>query len=270
MLLTVKDIINKIEDFAPLGFQQSYDNSGFSVGSTEAEVTSIIFAMDCTMDVIDEAITSGANLIVTHHPLLFRKPNSITDETLIGRKILKLIQNGINLYSCHTNLDVTSGGLNDLLMELLNFDSYESIFSSKTDEFSKNNGIGRVGLIKNGILLSELCEGIKEKLNLTHIRVCGDLNILIKKVAVINGSGNDLISEAFLSGVDCVITGDTTYHYASDYKELGLAIVDAGHFETEWLPFIYFGKNLQRELATIGYENKIYFSKQSESPYKYI
>ncbi len=270
MSLKVSDISKMIEEIAPLGFQEEYDNSGFSVGSSDAEVTSILTALDCTLEVIDEAVGRGCNLIITHHPLLFHTPQSVTDETLLGKKLIKLIKNDINLYSCHTNLDSVKGGMNDILMRILNFENYHVINSNKTDEFCDGCGFGRIANFREGITLGKLCSRIKKALNINNLRFCGDEDKLIKTVAVINGSGQDYFKAAYNSGADCVITGDTTYHYFSDFNELGLAVIDAGHFETEWLPFAAFGQYLQKTIKSAAFNNSVLISECTRSPYKYI
>lgn len=271
MSLKIRDIKRIIEEFAPLGFQEEYDNSGFSVGSLEAEVSSILIALDCTIEVIDEAIRRNCNLIITHHPLLFHKPQTVTKETLLGKKLIKLIKNDINLYSCHTNLDIVNGGINDTLMEVLNLENSQVIHSKKTDEFCPDDcGIGRIATLNDVITVGELCNKVKEKLKIDSLRFCGDENKLIRKVAVINGSGQDYFKVAYNFGADCIISGDTTYHYFSDFKELGMAIIDAGHFETEWLPFTVFGQYIQKTIKSLGFNNSVLISECTISPYKYI
>ena len=124
MTLKVRDIDKIMEEYAPARFKESYDNVGLMVGDKECEVTSILVALDCTLEVIEEAKKKGCNVILTHHPLLFKKPTNITTDTLLGRKILELIKNDINVYSSHTNLDSVKGGINDIIMEFLGFENY--------------------------------------------------------------------------------------------------------------------------------------------------
>lgn len=232
----ISDIIDKIEIFAPIKLKEDYDNVGLMVGDKNKTVKKVLFALDCTKEVIEEAKKLNAELIITHHPLLFRKPKNIISDDLQGSKIIALIKNNISLYSCHTNLDSAKGGINDALVRLLGFNSYEIIEKSKINGFEQA-GIGRIIDLNEKMKFDDFINLIKTKLNINSLRVVRS-NEYINKIAVINGSGQDYFDYAFNIGADCILTGDTTYHYASDFKEKGVSIIDAGHFYTEWLPFL--------------------------------
>lgn len=270
MPLKVKHIKQILEDFAPLNLKQSYDNVGLMVGELDCEITSILVALDCTLEVISEAKNKGCNIIVTHHPLLFLKPESITDETLLGKKILTLIKNNINVYSSHTNLDAVQGGMNDIITQLLGYKEYEIMESFEKCNGLYKGGIGRLISLSEEITLKDLLNKIKSCLNISHLRYAGREDMVIRKVAVINGSGEDYFSISKRKGADCIITGDTSYHYVSDYCEEGLGIIDAGHFETEWPSMKFIAKMLQEKINSMEYKNKVIISEKSETPYKYI
>lgn len=270
MSLKVRDIKDIVEKYAPLNLMESYDNVGLMVGNLNQNVNSILVALDCTMDVIDEAINKNCNLIVTHHPLLFKKPSTITSETLIGRKIIKLIKNDISLYSAHTNLDSTEGGINDTVMQLLGFQNYITMdLSKKRDTDDNKSGIGRFAILDHSITLDDMCDKIKKALNISYLRYAGNDKMAISKVAVINGSGQDYFSLAKEMGADCIITGDTSYHYVSDFSEEGIAIIDAGHFGTEWMAFKTLAKVLQNNINSIGFNCSVLLSESVKDPYKY-
>lgn len=266
MYLKIKDIDQIMENFAPSKYMESYDNVGLMLGDMEDKVTSILVALDCTMDVIEEAELKGCNLVLCHHPLLFKKPSSITTGDLLGKKIIKLISGNINVYSSHTNLDSVSGGLNDIVMELLGLNHNEVL--NVIDEES-NAGIGRIASLNKPILLSELCELVKESLNLSVIRYSGRDDKFLSKVAVINGSGQSFFDAAVKSGADCIITGDTTYHYISDLNEEGIGVIDAGHYGTEWPAVKVFSKLLQNKIRDFGFENSVIIAESNICPYKY-
>ncbi|WP_127836405.1 Nif3-like dinuclear metal center hexameric protein [Clostridium prolinivorans] len=270
MVLKVKDVKNIIEKHVPLNLKEDYDNVGFMIGDLESEVSSILIALDCTLEVIDEAINLGANLIITHHPLLFIKPQSITTETLQGKKIIKLIKNDINLYSSHTNLDKVRGGLNDIISEILGYNEWEIIEIDKSQENKDLYGIGRIITLNNTITLKELCNNIKNFLQISKLRYAGKENMIINKIAIINGSGESYFKKCKELGADCIITGDTSYHYVSDYLEEGIGIIDAGHFETEWPALKLAAKKLQEKIREIGADNNVIISKMCKSPYKFI
>ena len=213
MLLKVKDIENIMEEYAPSILKESYDNVGLMVGESAENVTKILVALDCTMDVIREAKDKGCNFILTHHPLLFVKPKTITTDTLVGRKVIELIKDGINVYSSHTNLDSVKGGLNDIVTEILGFSKYKIIEMSETNDA----GIGRLVILDEPMRFVSLCENVKRTLKAEFIRVVGKDDKLVNTIAIINGSGEDFFSQSIKLGADCIITGDTKYHGACDF-----------------------------------------------------
>ena len=266
MPLKVKNFVDIMNNFAPENLKEDYDNVGLMVGDSEGEVSSILVALDCTMQVIDEALNRKCNLIMTHHPLLFYKPSKITSDTLSGRKIIKLIKNDISVYSSHTNLDSAGGGLNDIIMQLLGFNNYE-IIEMKDDHV--NCGIGRIAKLDECISLRDVCTKVKHALNIPVIRYCGDDSKPIKKIAVINGSGQDYFAQAVKKGADCIITGDTTYHYISDLNEQNISVIDAGHFETEWSSMSIIAEKIRKQLNIMDFNNSVILSETCFSPYKY-
>lgn len=270
MLLKVRDIDHIMEQYAPPILKEDYDNVGLMVGDKDAEVTKILIALDCTLDVICEAKDKGCNFILTHHPFLFIKPKSITSDTLIGKKIIELIKNNINVYSSHTNLDSVKGGLNDIATEILGFTKYTTIEPSMISGYDNcDNGIGRLVTLENPITLLDLCEKVKKLFNAEYIRYVGEDNRIIKTIAIINGSGEDFFEASKSLQADCIITGDTKYHGVSDLREEGIALIDAGHFITEWAPFKIFGKILKSKLREQGYHNDVLISENTEDAYKF-
>lgn len=269
MSLKVKDVIKIIENIAPPALAESYDNVGLMVGDRETEVHKILVALDVTLEVIDEAIESNCNLIFTHHPILFLKPKTITTDTLMGKKIIKLIQNNISVYSSHTNLDSVQEGLNDIATELLGYNNYRVLEVNKTFENARN-GIGRFIKVNNPITLFDLCNRVKEKYEAPFVRVVGDKDKEINTIAVINGSGEDFFGIAAKEGCDCIITGDTSYHHVSDMRESNIAIIDAGHFVTEWPAMKVVGKRLNNTLKDMGHNQKVIISQVSGDPYNLV
>lgn len=270
MTLKVRDIHKIMEEHAPARFKESYDNVGLMIGDKECEVTGILVALDCTLEVIEEAKHKKCNVILTHHPLIFKKPNNITTDTLLGRKILELIKNDINVYSSHTNLDSIKGGINDIIMELLGFENYSTIEQSeRRSDNDSSTGIGRIATLNKAITLSEMCDRMKTRLDISSVRYSGDDSSKVRKVAVINGSGQDYFNAAKKLGADCIITGDTTYHYVSDFNEEGISIIDAGHFGTEWPAMKAVAKWLGGKLKSKEFKNSVVVSEKTKNPYKY-
>ena len=273
MILKINDFQRIMEAIAPSELKESYDNVGLMVGETNKTVDKILVTLDCTLDVIKEAKDKGCNLILSHHPLLFKKPSSITDETLLGKKILNLIKSDIALYSSHTNLDSVCGGINDIITRVLGYENSVVMEKSKFESKGFNDkacGIGRIVELDKSMSLIELCKDVKNKLGIDNLRYCGEDTKSISKLAIVNGSGQDYFSLAKALGADCIITGDTSYHYISDFNEEGIAIIDAGHFATEWPAMRLFADILSLELTHGGYDVEILLSEKSKNPYKEI
>lgn len=258
----VNDIIKEMESLAPSYLKEDFDNVGLMIGDRNKAVNKVLLALDCTLKVIEEAKREDVDLIITHHPLIFRKPSNITTDTLQGKKIIELIKNDISLYSSHTNLDSVENGLNHSIVSILGFE--ESSLLEKNKNVS-SAGLGRIVELDKEIKLQNLIEQVKRKLNISNLRVVKG-NDTVSKIAIINGSGQDFIAKAMKLGVDTVITGDTTYHFASDYKEMGVSIIDPGHFPTEWIVFLKVMKKIEEKFSTIEFIH----SKCSKDPYEYV
>lgn len=222
------DIINIINDFAPCSYQESWDNSGLIVGDVNREVTSILIALDCTPCVIDEAISIGAQMIITHHPLLFKGVKQITPGNIQGRMLIEAIKNDLIVYSVHTNIDKVINGVSALMADKLNLQQ-RSILS--VDSSDNEIGLGIIGSLPASISPSSMIVMIKDLFNLSVIKSSKLINRDINRVAVCGGSGSSLISEAYKKGADLYISGDFSYH--NFFCEDGIMIMDIGHYESE-------------------------------------
>lgn len=264
MSVMVKDLMKEMEKIAPSFLKESYDNVGLMVGDKEKKVQKVLLALDCTKAVVEEAKEAKVDLIITHHPLMFKKPSRIVRDDLQGWKIIELIKNDISLYSSHTNLDSVKGGINEEIVNVLGFENSKLIDKSEIRGF-EDSGIGRIVTLDKAITVNELIKIVKDKLNIKNLRAAiGKKDI--KKIAIINGSGQDYFGKALLMGADCIITGDTTYHFVSDYKELGITILDAGHFPTEWIVFLKVMKKLKEKFPEVEFIQ----SQVSEDPYTFV
>lgn len=260
----VIDIGNEIEKFAPKFLKEDYDNVGLMVGDEQKEVKKVLLSLDCTNEVINEAVELGVDLIVTHHPLLFKKPKNIVKGDLLGNKIITLIQKDIALYSCHTNLDSAREGINETVVKMLGFNSNQIIEPTEAKNY-KDGGIGRLVSFDKEVDLDDIIRNVKNNLNVKNMRVVRGSN-KIKTLAIINGSGQDFFYKAKSLGADCIITGDTTYHFASDFKEMGISIIDAGHFSTEFIAFINSLEFLKEKFKDVEFIT----SKKSNDPYDFV
>ena len=248
-MINLNNIINEMELLAPTYLKEDFDNVGLMVGDKNKEVKKVLLALDCTLKVIEEAKKENVDLIITHHPLIFKRPSSITTDTLQGKKIIELIKNDISLYSSHTNLDSVENGLNDTIVSILGFDNSKILEKNKRDDKA---GLGRIVSLNESIQLEDLISKIKKSLNINNLRVVKGKD-KVNKIAIINGSGQDFIGKAVALGADCIITGDTTYHFASDYKEMEISILDVGHFASEQITFFNVMENLKEKFKDVEF-----------------
>ena len=224
-MTTVADILNFIETLSPRTMKMEWDNVGLLCGSKSAEVTKVLVALDPFEGVCQEAVEIGAQLIITHHPLIFQAPKAITDETSIGRSIMRLCRHGISAINAHTNLDQAPGGVNDVLAAKLGLENVEIV--------NPQNGIG---LMRCGDVAEQSLENflalVKECLGCDGLRyVCGSKTV--HKVAVGGGSCAGGMLEAKSAGCDTFVTADIKYNQFWDAYDLGMNLIDAGHFHTE-------------------------------------
>lgn len=227
-MIRVIDILNVLEEAAPSRLAASYDNVGFIVGHRDKEVKKIVVALDITGDVIEEAVATGAELIVSHHPIIFGARSTVTDCDTTGSLVLKLIENGISAICMHTNLDSAAGGVNDILAVSL------GVHDTKPVEPQEDGtvGCGRYGKLKTCEELSGFLKKVCTELNTCGVKY-HDAGKPVLRVAVGGGSCGDYIKTARLLGCDTVVTADIKHNQFLEAKELGINAIDAGHFATE-------------------------------------
>ncbi len=372
MARRVRDIMEVMEGLAPQNYACDWDNVGLQVGNYGAPINKILLCLDVSREIIEEAISLGADLIISHHPLLFSPLTSIIKEDGKGEIIYRAIKNNINIYSAHTNMDIAPGGLNDYLLDKLDFKNsmvleiigkeqlyklvvfvpkkyevrvaealnqggaghignyshcsfrvdgigtfkpmkgtnpfigelgkVEKVEETRLETIVANTdldrviasmleahpyeevaydviplknsgqerGIGRVAILEDGKDLNELVAMVKTKLGIKHLSVVGDLNKPISRVALVNGSGANYIELAKQRKCDCLITGDVKYHDAQTALELGIAVIDAGHFETEIFFVDLIFNYLTAALEDKGLDIEIVKSKVETSPLQII
>ena len=231
-MVTVGQIYDVLNALAPVHYQMDFDNSGFLVGDRNAEVHTVVTALDITDDVIHEAIAMNADLIVSHHPLLFHSLNNVRAEDLVGRKVLALAKHDISAICMHTNLDVADGGVNDALMHALNAEVTGLLEPAGMDDQGQPLGCGRVGTISKPVPLVAFLKDLTERLHVSGLRYC-DGGKPVHRIAVCGGSGGNMLELAFESGCDTFVTADIKYDRFLAAKELGVNLIDADHFCTE-------------------------------------
>ena len=219
----IKNIFDFLCGIAPLELQCSFDNAGFQTGRSGREVKKVLLALDVTDWVIDEAREKGAELILSHHPLLFAPMKKITDESGNGEKLLRLAEEGIAVISMHTNLDIAPGGVNDVLIAALGASS-----EGPLDE----EGCGRIGTLPEPVSMEQFLARCKAALRTKGLRYTTS-GRPVQHLAVMGGSGGDCVERAAMLGCDTYVTADIKYHQFLLAAELGLNLIDADHFCTE-------------------------------------
>lgn len=229
--MKLQNILDYLQTLAPTAMKYDWDNVGLLCGRREQEVRKILVALDPFMDACKEAKQVGADMLLTHHPLIFRETKAITDADPVGRCILFLIQNGIAAVNAHTNLDCAPGGVNDVLAETLGLQDIEVIEPRGQSEQGQPYGLLRKGVLPQMPLKNFLAH-VKEKLGTPVLRYV-DGGRPVCKVAVGGGSCGDEYGAALRAGCDTLVTADVKYNHFRDAYDLGLNLIDAGHFYTE-------------------------------------
>ena len=224
--MRVRDIINVIEEFAPSSIPEGWDNSGLCIGSPDDEVTSILLALDCTPELIDEAVECGADMIVTHHPLIFSGLKKISSDDLVGRAVIKAIKNGISIYAAHTNADKVLSGVSGAMARRLGLENV-SILADEGD----GTGLGVVGTLPHPLTSRQALELVKERFGLKVVKSSKPVEGPVTKVAMCGGSGASLIKAAQKAGAQLYISGDISYH--NFFTQNDFMIMDIGHYESE-------------------------------------
>ncbi|TCK98709.1 dinuclear metal center YbgI/SA1388 family protein [Natranaerovirga hydrolytica] len=367
MSIKTSDIIQYMEDLSPSQYAYEWDNVGLLIGEKDQTIEKILVALDATENVVEEAINKGVDMIITHHPMIFKGVKRITTQDFLGRKIIKMIKNDISLYAAHTNLDAV-GSLSDLLantlqlkqIELLNIKEtkklykmvvftpithieavreaicakgaghigdyshctynslgegtfmplegthpyigtknqlekieeikLETIVKSKDlqkvtqgmleahpyeevayDIYPLENqgeqiGVGRIGYLEEAMTIEALAHLTKQKLKMDKLRIYGDVNKKVKKIAICPGKGLSFIKDAMKKNADIMITGDVDYHTAIDALQEGLPIIDAGHFGTEHIVVGYLANKLIEQFNSNS-KNVEVIQSEEQNPY---
>lgn len=229
--MIIKEIIDYLESLAPLSLQEDYDNAGLIVGNRNDEVSGILICLDSTEAVVQEALNKGCNLIIAHHPIVFRGLKTIQGNNYVERVVIAAIKNDIAIYAMHTNLDnVYLNGVNGKICDKLGLENTQILAPKNVD----NNliGSGMIGTLANPLDPKSFLDFVKNSMGAACIRHTKDYNQPIQKVAVCGGSGSFLLSQAMAQGAHAFISADFKYHEFFD-AEGKILIADIGHYESE-------------------------------------
>lgn len=224
--MTVNELYRELSTKIPEGLSCDWDNDGLMCcPDGERQVGKVLIALDVTSDVVSFAVSGGFDLIVSHHPFIFKGLKSVNEENYIAAKAIELIKNNISVMSFHTRLDAVSGGVNDVLSACLGLENV-TIMANGNEE------IGRVGELPEPLSLSDFAERVKKTLGAPAV-VVSDAGLPVHRVAVLGGEGGDDIYAARASGADTFVSGRLGYHNMVDAPEMGINLIEAGHFYTE-------------------------------------
>ena len=252
--MKIREVVDALEHYAPLPLQEGYDNAGLQVGLTEAvEMSGALLCLDVTEAVVDEAVQKGCNLIVSHHPLIFRKLSRISDENYVQRTVRKAIKNDVTIVSMHTNMDAAAGGVNFKIAEKLGLKNVQ-FFGGEKEVDGVKGGSGVIGEISDedilkaaqagklsdevkehfaeGIAADDLVLLLRERFGVECVQCNQLLRRPIRNVALCGGSGSFLLGDAIAAGADAFITGEMSYHeYFGHEQEIQICVI--GHYQSE-------------------------------------
>lgn len=236
-MTTVKNIYDYINSIAPYDSQEAWDNSGALVGDFRKEVKKVVMALDATKEVVDYADDVNADLLLTHHPVIFSAIKGLPCDSAV----YKLAKYGVSYLCAHTNFDKANGGINDNLAQILGV----------KNTYKMDNGFVVVGELDESMSIDDFAEFVADKLDVAGIRYI-DTEKEIKTVALCGGAGDDFVLEAGVVA-DCYVTGDLKYHGFLDAQQAGICVISAGHFETENAPFLMLKEKLESVFTDVEF-----------------
>jgi dinuclear metal center YbgI/SA1388 family protein len=223
MAVTIEQFTGLVEEIAPRGLACDWDNTGLLLRCGDS-VSKVLVCLDATDAVAEEAISGGCDMVLSHHPLIFRPVQSLDYAQPMQGVVMKLVKNGISLYSAHTSFDIADGGMNDVLAAQLGLKAVLPV---------GEEGIIRVGSLPQPCTGAELIHRVKAALGIAHVRATRDFKGAISRVAVVGGSGGEYAAEAMKAGAQALVTGEAKHHEMIEAQALGVLLIEAGHFETE-------------------------------------
>jgi dinuclear metal center YbgI/SA1388 family protein len=263
----IKQVLSALEQFAPLPLQESWDNAGLQVGLTEAEVSGALLCLDVNEQVIDEAIRKGCNLVVSHHPLLFRGLKQIGDSHYVQRCVIKAIKNDIVVVSMHTNMDNAKMGVNWKIAEKMGLEDvrFLSPLTSNPSPLMVEAGSGVIGILPEAMAADDFILMVKKQFGV-ECAMCNELlRKPIRKVAICGGAGDFLLDDAVAQGADAFITGEMHYHVFFDYEQK-IQICVIGHYQSEQYTSEIFRDIIQKECQGVRTE----IAETNTNPILYI
>ncbi len=247
-----EELTAKLERLAPLSCACDWDNVGLLAGRSDKEVKKIFIALDATDEIIEDAVLWGADMLITHHPLIFKPLKQINDKDFIGNRLIKLIQHDIAYYAMHTNFDAAPGCMADtaaMRLELSDMEILEP--EGLMDDGETPYGIGKTGYLKEEMTVREIAGFVKERFKLPFLTLYGEEAIggSLRFIGISPGSGGSMIKSALNARVKILVTGDIGHHNGIDAAANGMAVIDAGHYGLEYLFLDFVEEYLKKEVG---------------------
>lgn len=243
-----REIMEKLEKLSPVSFAESWDNVGLLAGRYEKEIHKVMLALDASDEVVEEAVRKGADLLLTHHPLIFSARKKINNGDFIGRRLVTLLQHDMCYYAMHTNFDVM--GMADAAADRIALTDRE-VLDVTCEKDGIKEGIGRIGRLQTPLSLQQCAKEIKRLFSLESVQCFGDGEKIIERAAICPGSGKSVIEKAVRMGADVLITGDIDHHAGIDALAMGLSVIDAGHYGLEKIFVPYMEAFFKKECETL-------------------
>ncbi len=247
------ELTSWLEKKYPSDAAEDWDNVGLLAGDDTNEISHVFLALDLTEETLAEAIEDGADMIITHHPMIFGAIKRVTDEDMVGRRLLSLIRSDISYYAMHTNFDAAPGCMADLAAERLSLKDTEPLEAMGDMEINGNSvayGIGKTGNLAEKLTVKALAEKVKQAFDLPFVLVYGEelMDMEVEKVALCPGAGGSVIEEAIHAGAKALVTGDISHHQGIDAAARNMAVIDAGHYGMEHIFIQYMAGYLKENL----------------------
>ena len=268
MTARVIDILNNLELKAPFQLAESWDNVGLLIGNPEQHVTGVIAGLDPTNELIDEAINSNCNTIITHHPIIFKPLASINTGTPEGKLLQKILSHNIAVIGCHTNFDSAEEGVSDVLGQRLGLTNLAPLIAPLGAP--TGTGLGRIGSYEAGLTAAAFTKRLLAALELEGVQVTGPIPEVITTVAVCGGSGSDFAKTAFQQGADVYISAEIKHSTAIWARENEFCIIDGTHYATEKPAVALLVKRLLQANKTEGWNTQVQQSVNEKHPFVYI
>ena len=264
-MAVVADIIALMDQWAPRSIAEEWDNPGLQVGSPAWPVKKIMIALDATPAVVMDACQQNADLLITHHPFIFKALRNIDYSTPLGQMIEMAVNHHLSYFSTHTNLDWTAGRLNDAFSEISGLKHVTALEALPDAE--GESGLGRIGELETPVELAVLAQNIRSCLGIQSIRVAGPFDLMTKRVAVCTGSGSGLLKSFFASNAHVFVSGDLRYHDARDAELYNRGLIDVGHFASEHIVVGLIQRKLAEGLSSNGHEVAVAVSTKESEPF---